>query len=94
MSNVASRPAKIDVHAGNKLVSSSVVDRFPHRIEAKSTLPSHLRAAEKSEQARQDAFDSLIYATEAMQEATVVAAVEEPTKWDKVKSKVKGWFSR
>lgn len=44
--------------------------------------------------ARDDAFDSLRYAAEAMHKANVVASTGEPSKWDKVKSKVKGWFGK
>jgi len=41
-----------------------------------------------------DVFDSLRYATEVTHEIAVIAAVEEPNKWQKVKSKLKGWFAK
>lgn len=41
-----------------------------------------------------DVFDSIRYATELTHEIAVIAPVEEPSKWQKVISKLKGWFAK
>lgn len=39
-------------------------------------------------------YDSLRYVTELTDKVPVVTSLEEPSKWQKVKSKVKGWFAK
>lgn len=95
---VAKHPDRVDV-----IPTFSITEKGPIRsykpeeyecIKPKNVLPSQLESEQRTNKDFEDAYDSLKYATELMNKVPAVTRVEEPSKWQKVKSKLKGWFAK